>query len=769
MSRASQFTRIHLLFLAVFLITGVIIARLFYLQVLYHGYYNDIAQAEQYGYSVLPARRGEILIEDYQSGTAYKLATNTTLNMIYADPTMIEEPTLVAETLAPYLFDLDVERDLDDQRYEEKYEEIMKIEDENLRNKSLSELSHKSDEELLKNFTDNLENTLAKRTREVIQINTDPLDAQTQEEIRALNLAGFVLSDTGNLFAYPAQITDKAKAAKALAEVFNADSKDLESIFLGKNRYVVLKRKLDPEASNAIEAILEADRIEADELDQDPKFWGIRMQEEYFRFYPEKELAAQVLGYVNSAGEGQYGIEGSFDELLQGKNGSFSSKVDVYGNQITVGESVIEEAEDGANITLTIDRAIQLQVERALKGHPMNGKGVLGTRADSGQVIVINPKTGDILAMANYPTFDPNNYGDVFKKVKIDLSEEDKENLYKTGTEEDPKYWLYIQRSPDVRIEVFPDPEAPEVFYRYENNVGPEVYKNRSIQDIYEPGSVFKPITMAAAINAGEVTASTTFVDEGCTPVDYNVHTGEYDYCLENFDKQHHGVQTMTQVLEKSNNMGMIFVARKLGPSLFYSYLKNYGLLEKTGIELEDESVGSLEHYRNWTESEMVTKAFGQGLSLSPLQLIKIYTALANDGIMMQPRLVKKIEYPDGRVEEFEPVVVRQVLTEETTEMITAMLVATAQSYKSMGLENHYFAGKSGTAQTYKNGVALSGVGTTNATFMVYGPIEDPQFLILVRLEHPRSVEWAEGTSGPIAKELLSFLFDYYNIPPDKK
>lgn len=764
--RSIPFNRFTPLFLAVYLVTGLIIIRLFYLQVLAHGYYEEIAQREQYGYTTLPARRGEILIEDYHSGETYTLATNTTLEMIYADPTLIADPVAVAETLAPLLFDLETEQELDQKRYDEEYNAILKMESEVLRNEALTKLKLKTEEELFDEYQQNLEDTLASKTREVILISAD-LDETQQQEIKDLDLEGIELTSEGELYAYPAKITDKKGVAKQLGEVFNSTSneiEDLETILLGKNRYVVLKRKLEPAVSEQIETIIKEDLLAADAADTDPVFLGIRLQEEYFRYYPEQDLAAQVLGYVAGDGTGQYGIEGTFDEILQGQDGIFTSKVDAYGNQITVGESVIEEAVDGADITLTIDRAIQTKVEEFLKA------GVEEYKPDSAQIIVINPETGAILAMAQYPTFNPNSYSDVFEKVEIEIPEDKKEYIYVAGTEEEPIYYYYIQVDPDIRIQIFPDPDVEGKYYSYKNTWGPEVYKNKTVQEVYEPGSVFKPLVMAAAIDAGEVTASTTFLDDGPVGVDFNVYTGEYDYYIETFNQVYHGLETMTQVLERSCNIGMTFVSKKLGPALFYSYIKSYGLLARTGIEINDEVLGDVEHYDNWTESEMVTKAFGQGISMTPLQLVQAYTALANDGTMMQPYLVKKIEYADGTVEEFEPTVAAQVLKPETAQMVTAMLTSVVGQYTSkIALDDYYIAGKSGTAQTYKWGKALSGPGTTMTTFMGYGPIDDPQFLIMVKMDHPRTSEWAEQTSGQVFHKVIEFLFDYYSVPPDKE
>jgi cell division protein FtsI/penicillin-binding protein 2 len=225
----------------------------------------------------------------------------------------------------------------------------------------------------------------------------------------------------------------------------------------------------------------------------------------------------------------------------------------------------------------------------------------------------------------------------------------------------------------------------------------------------------------------------------------------------------------MTQVLEHSCNTGMTFISKKLGASLFYSYLKAFGFTERTNMGLNDEVLGKLAYYESWTESEMATKAFGQGISITPMQLAQAYTSIFNNGTMMKPYLVKSIEYASGEIEDFEPTAVRQVVSAETAQKVTAMMTDVVESYATISIPDHYFAGKSGTAQTYQHGVALSGVGTTEATFIGAGPVADPEFLVIVKMDRPRASQWAEGTSGQVLKKVMAYLYDYYSMPPDKE
>ncbi len=738
--------RLTIIIILLFLITGISALRLFQLQIISHGYYKEIAQQTHQGYTELPARRGEILITDYNSGEVFKLATNTTLNLLYADPYLVEDPGLVAETLAPLLFDLEQEQELDEERVEEELEVAYEIEDAEIRDEVLEEISYKNDEELFEDFQDNLEDQLGEKIRSQILL-AEETDPETQSALLELDLTGITVTETGDVYAFPDEISNKSKTAQLLAEVFQVDDDNLEATLEGTNRYTVLKRKLDPEISAQIEEII------AQDTNND--FLGIRMLEEYYRYYPEGELAAQVLGYVNSTGIGQYGIEGFFNSSLTGKKGYFTSQIDGVGKQITVGDSVIEPAQDGSNIMLTLDRTVQLEVEKLLSA------AVDEYQAESGQAIVMDPETGAIIAMANYPTFDPNNYGDTYDLIEIKLTEEDMEYLYNMGDSEDPVYWLYTQVDPDERIRIFPDEDDPDTWYCYENLYGPEVYKNKLIQAIYEPGSIFKPVAMSSAINANEVTPNSTHSCSGSIEVDeYEIHT---------FNEEYHGIETMTEVLINSCNIGMSYIAELLGRSLFYSYIEAFGFNKRTDIQLDGEESGYVEYYDDWAESELLTHAFGQGISVTPLQMVTAIAAIANDGVLMQPYIVESIEYSDGSLTEYEPEIVRQAITKETADMMTAMLTAVVeQGIPQAEVDSHYIAGKSGTAQTYKWGKALEGKGTTITSFVGYGPIDDPQFVILVKFDYPKTDEWGANTAGYVFGDIADFLFSYYNVPPDK-
>jgi cell division protein FtsI/penicillin-binding protein 2 len=248
-------------------------------------------------------------------------------------------------------------------------------------------------------------------------------------------------------------------------------------------------------------------------------------------------------------------------------------------------------------------------------------------------------------------------------------------------------------------------------------------------------------------------------IDDGPIQVD--------EFTINNAFGQHYGEITMTQILETSNNIGMAWIADKIGRTLFYEYITKFGFSEQLEIEFNNEKEGILSKPNTWAESELATISFGQGLTVTPLQMVMSYAALANDGVLMQPTLVKKIEYADRFIEDIDPRVLRTVVSKKTANTLSAMLVSVVdQGEAGKGkLEGYSVAGKTGTAHTYKNGQPLEGKGTTMATFVGYAPAEDPEFVVLVRIEKPRSSQWAGDTAVPVFRDIAEFLVDYLNIP----
>lgn len=742
--------KINLLIIGTAFLTVIIIIRLFQLQIIQHDYYQEIATREQYGFVELPAARGEIIIKDYHSKEEFLLATNTRLNLLYADPALITDPSYLANQLSPLIFDLNEAKAADNERIKKLAKNLPAETTEEEKAKLLAPLT---DDELQKNFQADLLAKISAKKRPQITLIED-LTPEKAAQIIALKPAGIEIKETV-LYAYPPQIGNPASTAEQLAEIVEIPAKKLTTILKGENRYVILKRKLLPEISDKIEELRKNDEKDL--------FRGIGMKEEFFRYYPEGTLASNIIGYVDGNNMGQYGIESSFNTQLQGIAGKLQTKKDSIGRQITVGESDLKPAIDGDDVVLTIDRSIQLKVEKILEAETKK------YNADSGQVIVMEPKTGKVLAMAHYPAFNPNTYGDVFKKVPVTFTPEEVKNLY-PGKEEGV-YYYYTNPLTLNKYLVFEqkDENGQSAYFRYENYVGPEVYHNKIVSWPYEPGSVFKTVAMTIAIDDGDLSPNSTYNDYGPVGVDFNKYSGEYDFEIKNV-LGYFGLVNMTTILAKSLNTGMTYVAKTMGPALFYSYLDKFGFLDRTDIEFDTEKTGTIEYFEDWTESELATHAFGQGLTVTMVQLANAYSAIVNGGILMQPHIVEEIRHDDETITAMEPIEIRRVISEETSSKMITMLKTSAEEGEARNgqVQGHYIGGKTGTSQTYKYGQALTGNGTTIATYAGFGPINEPKFVILIKYDYPKTSIWGSSTAAFTFKEIATYLFDYYNIPPDK-
>lgn len=744
--RRFKFNRLFFLLFVSLLFSVIILGKLAHLQIFQYRYYAAKAEEGHLGYSEVSARRGEILIKDYHSGETFRLATNIAFPLFYADPTLIKDPSFLADKLAPLLFD----KELAEEKDRERIKNLRRLLPNTPSKEDLAALAIKPEEELRKDFRTELFEKLSQKTRQsIILYNSPPADmiAHLQKE----NIPGIEATKDA-ITAYPPRISDSDYAARLLEPIIDIRYERLSELLKGRNRYVVLRQKTPPAVEQQIRKLIEDDHKAKRDL-----FKGLGFEEKNYRYYPEGPLAAQIMGFISDRG-GLYGIEKSFDSALRGKKGIFKTKLDATGQQVIVGDDlIIQPAIDGDAVTLTIDRSIQMEVEKKL------ARMVKNVKADSGIVIIMEPKTGRIISLAHYPAFDPNEKGKAVDKEDISLTEEEKNNIVTIKNADEETHYLYLDRDANYRIQVFKEviETGKTIISKYKNILGPGVYRNRAVSDLYEPGSVFKPIAMSIAIDDGDVTPQTTFNDTGPIEVD--------EFTIHNSLDQYYGITTMTQVLEKSLNTGMSFVARKIGRELFYRYLKKYGFSEPTYIEFEDEESGKLEDPSQWAESELLTHAFGQGIAVTPIQLITAVSVIANQGILMKPHIVLEQKSADGKITTFEPEQVRRVLSEKAAATIGAMMVSVVENggASKARVPGYHMAGKTGTAQTYKNGKPLTGPGTTIASFLGFAPYKDPKFVMLVKIDRPRTSIWADQSASPLFGEIAQFLFKYYNIPPD--
>lgn len=489
------------------------------------------------------------------------------------------------------------------------------------------------------------------------------------------------------VFLNPNEVTDKTAVVEKLAEILKLDKKVIEEKLVDTSKhYIVLKKDL---SDNEQEQIKSA------------KLAGVGFDKETSRLYPEGSMLAQLLGFVGYKGDekmGVYGLELAYNKELSGTSGALLQEKDNSGSWIFGGKRDQIPAKDGDSLLLTIDKTIQLKLEAVLKDTiEKNG-------ADSGSVVVMDPKSGAVLGMATYPNFDLNNYS----KVK-----------------------------------------------------DPEVYNNQVTVGAYEVGSIFKPLTMAAGVNEGAVSASTTYVDTGEVKVD--------GYTIKNSDLKAHGTQTMSQVLEESLNTGTVFVQNKIGNKTFLDYINRFGLGKKVGFEVAENS-GDIGNLKGNIQVNYDNVSFGQGVNITPIQIVQAFSSLANGGTMVKPYVVKSIIRENGKVDEVGKTQGKQVVTAKTATEVAAMMVNVVEKGhgKKAAVPGYWVAGKTGTAQVPLKGGKGYDQNNNIGSFIGFAPVEDPKFVMLFRVNHPRSVKFAESTAAPAWGSIAAFLLQHFKVAPTR-
>lgn len=490
------------------------------------------------------------------------------------------------------------------------------------------------------------------------------------------------------VFAVPSEIADKQMTANRLAKIIGLPAGEISQKIADNDRkWVSIKKEL-PESESI--AVAEA------------KLPGIHLQPETYRLYAEGPLAAQVLGFLGYRDDqrvGQYGAEEKFQEELAGRGGSLTAEKDIRGRWISGGVRKIDPAVDGADVILTIDRAVQFKTEQVLKNT------VEGFEAESGSIVILSPKDGRVIAMASYPTFDPNYFGKVENKG---------------------------------------------------------AFRNQIVSEAYEPGSVFKPITAAAALDADAITPDETYEDTGSVSMD--------QFVIRNANERIFGVQTMVQVLEQSINTGAIYIEQKLGAQKFFDAVKRFGFGRVTGIALPAESPGNIKNLETGGAVHYATASFGQGITVTPLQLASAYGAIANGGKLMKPLLVDSIRYSDGRVENFAPQEAGQVISSRAANTAAAMMVSVVENGhgKRAGVKGYYVGGKTGTAQVARKDGPGYDPNATIGSFAGFAPVDNPAFVMVVKIDNPKAVRFAESTAAPAFGEMAKYLLNYYQVPPNR-
>ena len=487
------------------------------------------------------------------------------------------------------------------------------------------------------------------------------------------------------LYANPKKVDSTDSYSKLLSPILQVDSASIAARLSQNLYWVSLQSRLNYEHKKEI------DNLHLGAL-------GFEQQTE--RDYPEASMAAHLIGFVgkNQDGEdqGYFGIEGFYDRQLKGRPGSTYLIKDALGNPILT--DVREDKKiDGRNLITSIDRSVQYMADTELK------KGLEQYQAEGASVIIMQTKTGKILAASSYPKFDPQ------------------------------KYWEYDGK----------------------------FYTSPIVSSLFEPGSTFKVLVMAAGIDSGLIKPDTT-CDNCAGPVEqdgFSIRTWNDEY-IPNIN--------MTQVIQHSDNTGMVFVAKKLGIDKFLSYINNFGIGTLTGIDIQGEVTEKLRAARKWKDIDLMTASFGQGISITPIQLITAVNAIANGGKLMRPMVVDKIITPDNQAIEIHPQIVKQTISSATARVMTWMMVNAVEKgeAKFAKIANYNIAGKTGTAQ-----IPVAGhydPTNTNASFIGFFPAEDPVITMLVVVNKPHSSIYGAETAAPTFFAIARDLIQYYNIEPSK-
>jgi len=488
--------------------------------------------------------------------------------------------------------------------------------------------------------------------------------------------------EVSSVYAIPSSISNPKATAKKLAPLLNISEKSICKKLETSDSFVWLKRKIDYEVAEKINSL---------------HLKGIRFVSEGKRFYPENELASQVIGLAGLDNQGLSGVENSFDKTLRGKTKKTVRRKDGFGRELVAAESAYPLEISGCGVVTTIDRVIQYIVEEELR------KAYYENRASLATIIVQDCQTGEILALANFPSFNGN-----------------------SSSREKYKY-----------------------------------LKNSAISGIFEPGSTFKPMVVAALLEEDLVKLKDLFYCENGL------------YLLNGLpvrDHESEGWLTFAQVVEKSSNIGMVKAGQLLGKNKLYQYARDFGFGNYTGIKLPGETTGILNKPKDWSEISLSRLSFGQGVGVTAIQLASAFSCLANGGVLMEPMIVKRIvDSQGGVVKEFQPYQVRRVISYKTAQTLTHILCGTVENGTGQGakIAGYKVAGKTGTAQKFDPASGEYSKTAYVASFVGYIPADRPKVTILVLLDEPQGFYWGGSVAAPVFARVGLKIMHYLGIPPE--
>lgn len=503
------------------------------------------------------------------------------------------------------------------------------------------------------------------------------------------------------IYVRPVEVKDKESTAQVLAEVLNMDKEDLLEKVSANKDTVIIKKKVDSETVRIL---------------REKNIKGLIFVDDSKRFYPQSNFASYILGFTNYDNQGQDGVEATFEKYLNGFPGRDIKMTDAQGRELPESDRKYYEPQDGLNLILTVDEVIQHFAEKAVEN------ALIETKAKRVMAIVMDPKTGDILAMAIKPDYDNNDP----RKVPEELADQ----------------WDSMSST-----------EQYNALFK--------IWRNPAISDTYEPGSTFKTITAAAGLEEGVVKPEERFYCSGSIVV-----AGRRLKCWRSYNP--HGSQTFTEAVQNSCNPVFIEVGQRLGKEKFYKYIQGFGFGAPTNIKLLGEASGIVRNINSIGPVELANISFGQGISVTPIQLITAVSAIINDGYLMEPRIAKKLVDNKGNtIHGFQPRVVRQVISKETSAVMRQILesVVTNGSGRGAYIPGYKVGGKTGTAQKAEGGKYLPGKYVSS--FIGFAPSNDPKITVLVVIDEPGGESYYGGViATPVVKSIISDTLRYLDVKP---
>ncbi len=495
------------------------------------------------------------------------------------------------------------------------------------------------------------------------------------------------------------------EVATELASILGMDKDKVYSYLARDSKYEVVKKRIDRDLAATL---------------RERELPGVTLIEDFKRYYPGGSLAAHVIGFVGEDSQGLAGIEMIYDNYLKGLPGKIITAQNAAGTNMPYEYEKYVDPENGVNIVLTLDEVIQRKAEDALK------KAVENYNVQNGAAcIIMGAKTGEILAMATYPTFDLN---DAYTIVDTEVREQIKE--IKDDKERQQKASDALNRQ----------------------------WRNKAVVDSYEPGSTFKAMVASMALEENIVSLNENFVCTG------SVHVANYNIGC--WNRNGHGTETFVQGVYNSCNPVFMSVGSRLGASKFYKYFKAFGFGKTTGFDLPGEAAGLFHSMDRFNEAELATASFGQGFTVTPLQLITAYSAITNDGTMVKPHLIKSLVDDEGNViKNYETETIRQVISKETADTVCQILegVASEGTSKNAYIEGYHIAGKTGTSEKTPRGN-----GKYVASFVGFAPADDPELICLVMLDEPMGSSYMGGQiAAPTFKEIMADVLIHMQIEND--